>query len=651
MRVFAVDPELHVADRTVAHAHLAGPPGGGAALAEEVIELERPFLSLVGIETEPGMPAAGMIPETVTACLAVIVVGKIHDESQPAVPVIDELHLVVEIPAPTDIGLVAVPGPINIDVVPRVAKDPPVIGGPVLQPAPALSVVITPQIAQPVDLQIPVHPVHPQGPADMLAGAPLDAQIGSEPGVLVVHPAEDRLPLKAPVAVGRAQPPIDAPRGGRMFGVLGGQGHHRADVRLGQHILLEPQNGIGGRRLDHAFSEGGIPLRGLHRVTGLLLLGDRAQQRHLGAAGQFAGQLGCPQDGRRLGVAGVIQRILDRVAPGGTADPAGVKQLVFGVEQLHALHKEGPPLLIPGLVGRQVEHRLVQLHLAEVGIHRGVQGEIGGQPVFQVEAQVLGPVPAVRISSPGGLGLQAGDGIGQKLHVRGRLDAGQPGEMPEVGDVAALRGGHEGPADILGLAVDAPNELDTPGAVAVLGEADAVIGNLHLGRPAPGLRLHRRAPHPVPAVLHPVLVEQPGILLDIGGVDPEAVAGLVVMIGIQVDPDEVGLRGTVPADQLPGDLVRIGIITPEGEIDGGVIINNGHASGLGGRLSLIRLPLGKVSSILQVRLSPGRIAKVPVDDRRGAVHPAGPQLGNGPLVLGRDLTEGDQQISRRKKRE
>jgi len=59
------------------------------------------------------------------------------------------------------------------------------------------------------------------------------------------------------------------------------------------------------------------------------------------------------------------------------------------VEQLGTLHEERSLLIVPDLVGRQVQYMVIRLHLTEIGYQRCIKGEALGQADFEVESPVI----------------------------------------------------------------------------------------------------------------------------------------------------------------------------------------------------------------------------------------------------------------------
>ena len=139
---------------------------------------------------------------------------------------------------------------------------------------------------------------------------------------------------------------------------------------------------------------------------------------------------------RQLGV----HRVRGRFPTGRPSDPPGIEELRAAscavaasastasaslvrspeLEHLAARDEEGPILTEERLERGEVHDRGVDLYLSEVGIHRGVQGEIRREPVLEVQTavgEVVGAVPE-RVVECYAVGVLDGGEIGSGRRVR-----------------------------------------------------------------------------------------------------------------------------------------------------------------------------------------------------------------------------------------
>jgi hypothetical protein len=120
----------------------------------------------------------------------------------------------------------------------------------------------------------------------------------------------------------------------------------------------------------------------------------------------------------------------------------------------------------------------------------------------------------------------------------------------------------------------------------------------------------------VPDYVHRVVFLAVGIAavhLDAEGVDIEGVESLLVVERIQVDADEIVGPEVVPLGEGRLDLVRLAIVTQEGEIE--VLAVVGILSP--GLLGQIAAEVGmKVLKSVTRRLRPDRVVEPAIDDRR-----------------------------------
>ena len=143
-------------------------------------------------------------------------------------------------------------------------------------------------------------------------------------------------------------------------------------------------------------------LQNAHRETAVGAAGDLGAPRMVVLvwhADRLVRAERAPREGEpgRCGANRRADRILDREA-----------------QDLLALQEERPLLLVESLVSGQIDDRGVRLDLAEVGVHRGVECEVGGETDLRVESDRARAVRAAAGRRRAGAGLPE--------HVRQQLD-------------------------------------------------------------------------------------------------------------------------------------------------------------------------------------------------------------------------------------
>ena len=270
------------------------------------------------------------------------------------------------------------------------------------------------------------------------SGVQLERPVGA---LIEVHVsplrAGDRLRLAGHAA------PVE---GARHLVALAGEPSPRVEAG-GVRAAVEPgraarvQRAVHRRRdePDVAVATGELLVAARHRVVrgGLQraggadhVVGHGVEKAEVEPVAQTAGDLGGTDDPGRLGRRLVTVLVGELRRP---ADAPGVEQPLSGVavhhhdavhregEQSLGLHEEGPPLLEEGLEGAEVEHRGIGLDLAEVGVHGGVQQDVGRDPVLEVAAD--GDVLIARVAVGRRTRLVSGEHVRDDL----RLAPGSPG--------------------------------------------------------------------------------------------------------------------------------------------------------------------------------------------------------------------------------
>ena len=229
----------------------------------------------------------------------------------------------------------------------------------------------------------------------------------------------------------------------------------------------------------------------------------------------------------------------------------------------------------------EVDLDVVRLHLREVGIERGVQGEVGRDRVLHVEAQVVEGLGGTtgRVQAPGG----RAPGDGERLH----LHVAAPAQSFETGQGRVAGHLREGVPDLLAdvrevhhlvlAAYGALHEDPHDGRVGV-GETDGRKGDGRLDHPAVlgDSRLALVDPFPVPVRQRHRLVGDERVALGAEGIDLEDVGVAPVVVRVESDADVVVLVDSPFAvqDAAP-DSFRVRVVEYDGEVE--VVVVEGHA--------------------------------------------------------------------------
>ena len=308
----------------------------------------------------------------------------------------------------------------------------------------------------------------------------------------------------------------------------------------------------------------------------------RAQDGQREIAAELAGQLGRAADAR-VGVAG--------------ADAPGIEEVEVGMlEGPGALDEEGPLLVVEGLERREVQHCGIRLHLPEVGLEGGVQGQVRSHPVLEIRAEILVVLPGVPCSRRRRVGV-LGDRVGQDLELAGAVHILQSDQGPPAADEAAGHAVPGHPAGVFPASMQPAIDLQAPGHVRGGFEADGGEGHADLHVPAPVVPLDLGLPHCVPVAVTIPVVEQVVVLHHPLRVDPEVVAGGAVEVGVDVHADQVGGLDRSAAAQVARHQAHVVFPAGDPEIDGVLVV--GHLEGGGdrrrpspGRLVLLETPTG-----------------------------------------------------------
>ncbi len=224
--------------------------------------------------------------------------------------------------------------------------------------------------------------------------------------------------------------------------------------------------------------------------------------------------------------------------------------------------------------------------------------------------------------------------VGRQLELPLGLEGAQPDEMPVPAHPSHLALGHEGKPVLLALPEDLAIELNPPGAVRRGVVAELRERDPDLGGPAERV-------HPGPAL--PYRVPREVFLAPLGrgaedavqggatGRHPEAHAAQMIVKGVQVDIELVGLDVLIPPGERRLDPARLPVVEPCTYIDRVVTDQHPHLGPLGGRPALRRLGLGKVAR--RLGLGPRGLIE-PAIQCDGALDPGGRDRRRGGMPAG-----------------
>ena len=229
-------------------------------------------------------------------------------------------------------------------------------------------------------------------------------------------------------------------------------------------------------------------------------------------------------------------------------DPPGIEEAQpfepAEAEETRPLDEEGTPLLEEGLEGGQVHHRGVGLHLAEVGVDGGVQGESAGETVLQVEPHRTAVHRAVvegacRVGALVVAG--AGDRIWKDFKTFGPAHALQSQQVSEQRGQPGFRGRPPRPVHRLARMKDVTAEVDSPDLAGALPEAELREGNAHLRNPAERVHLRRGVPDRIPSRVHPFesVVGRDQVVATSRRCHPEDEGGAVIVVRVELDQEHV----------------------------------------------------------------------------------------------------------------
>ncbi len=378
-------------------------------------------------------------------------------------------------------------------------------------------------------------------------------------------------------------------------------------------VLVDAGHRVAAERLDHLRprARGG---RHAHR----LLLGDSLQHGDRQAALGPAGHLEGAEDRRAVREARLLAGAERRGERGGGPDSPRVEELflVFEleVEDLAPLEEERPLLLVEGLVGGQVDDRRVGFHLAEVGVHGGVEREIGREADLRVDA--------ARARAVGSAAHHGGARAGLAEQVRHQLDVARPRQGPDAAQFAQLvhpprvLARNELPLVLFLVARDPPPHVQAPHLLVLRPVAQLVQRDAELGGPPLVVVRDLAIPHRVPSRV-PVVLAVPEDQVDLAAArgQVELEAGALAVVAVEAGAHHVH-RVAVEVVAAPRVAVHLGrvVVRPDRHVDVAVVVEDLHLGGLAGGRPLHRQLLGEVP--LPRPLAPRLVVEAAVDRRR-----------------------------------
>ena len=148
---------------------------------------------------------------------------------------------------------------------------------------------------------------------------------------------------------------------------------------------------------------------------------------------------------------------------------------------------------------------------------------------------------------------------------------------PEPTDDLRCRTRPRRPRRLLLRARDDPQHLKSPLVHVATREPQLVERDAELGGPA--VRLHRdvAGPHGVPRIVRLEVVEHELVALNARGVELEHVARAAIVIAVDADRNDVGESVDITPRQRCADLLGLGVIAPDADVDRVVVVEDGES--------------------------------------------------------------------------
>ena len=232
-----------------------------------------------------------------------------------------------------------------------------------------------------------------------------------------------------------------------------------------------------------------------------------------------------------------------------------------------------------GLEHRQVQDRLIHFHLTEVRIYGGINREIAGDAELDIQTDLRFLLGLPRMRRVRCRGDHFGGGIRHELKMERGNNVAYPFHRPPAGNTH-----HLGPRDhdpFIGFLfpADVTAEVDPPRAATGirLCKAKGVVWDFKFRTPSIAVDAGLHPPDRIPPdVVHGSILRQDPIALHTGDVRHKHKRCLSIVIRVDHDAEPVGLRRAIPARQLPYDLLRVGIVTGDSNIQRTIVVENAN---------------------------------------------------------------------------
>jgi hypothetical protein len=171
---------------------------------------------------------------------------------------------------------------------------------------------------------------------------------------------------------------------------------------------------------------------------------------------------------------------------------------------------------------------------------------------------------------------------------------------------------------LLSLARDAAGQLNAPDVIETVRIVTQLRqGNAELGRPPFAVDGGCPVPDGVPGVVEIAVPAHRGVAPRAGRAQPKDKTGQVIVVGVEVQLEDVALDGLVAPRELRLDLVRFAVEEPHPDIQRVIVDQDAGLGALGYRSALLRVELPEIAE-RESRL-PGRIIQTTVDAYRAGL--------------------------------
>lgn len=230
--------------------------------------------------------------------------------------------------------------------------------------------------------------------------------------------------------------------------------------------------------------------------------------------------------------------------------------------------KKGAALLEEELEGGQVERGGIGLDLPEIGVDRGVEGQVGRQADLDVGADRL-PRHAVVARARGNVALLLevpGDAVGRHLEAARRLDAVDARDVAELRREAGPAAPVRRPRRPLLRAGDVTPDHDAERVRWLAREAELAQRHLELGDPPLPVDPRDDVPDAVPRLVFLAVVVDREVPLHAGGIHGHLHAGAPVVVGVHHDLDPLRRRPDIAAAEQRHDAVGVVVVHPHEDV-------------------------------------------------------------------------------------